>query len=294
MIARSLVALALLAACAHAPPPPSSDGARVHVVQPGDTPIAIARKHGVAVDALMQVNAIDDPTKLKVGQRLVLPVGAATSPAPAVLGDGAGADHDSLPPAAPPPPSLSASPLPSPSRTTAPASPPVASAPPASPPPAKPVVAPSALPAIMSPPPPSDLAAMRSTFTPSPKTGQAKLIWPVEGVVVSLFGPREGQRHDGIDIGAPSGTAIWAAADGVVVFAGEQPGYGLLVILDHEGDLATIYAHNAANLVVKGDRVKQGDPVAQVGQTGGAAAPAVHFEIRQATTAVNPLGLLPE
>ncbi|MBI2373571.1 MAG: M23 family metallopeptidase [Deltaproteobacteria bacterium] len=119
------------------------------------------------------------------------------------------------------------------------------------------------------------------------------LIWPVDGVVISLFGEDDGARHDGIDIAAPEGSPIWAAADGDVLFAGEQKGYGLILVLRHAGDLVTVYGHNLANLAKEGDRVKQGQPIATVGQSGGQLTPAVHFEVRQAAVATNPLTALP-
>lgn len=143
-------------------------------------------------------------------------------------------------------------------------------------------------------PPPPNVEEMRAAIKRSPEAAKAGLIWPVDGVVVSLFGSRDGQRHDGVDIGAPEGTAIWAAAAGKVIFAGEQPGYGRIVILSHEDELVTVYAHNAANLVEDGDVVNQGDPIAQVGTSGGQSSPVLHFEVRVDKKPVNPLSKLPQ
>jgi murein DD-endopeptidase MepM/ murein hydrolase activator NlpD len=104
---------------------------------------------------------------------------------------------------------------------------------------------------------------------------------------------RAGQRHDGIDIAAPEGAPVGAAADGVVIFAGDQAGYGALVILKHANDLVTLYAHNSRVLVKDGQRVSRGDPIARVGQTGRTTGPHLHFEVRQGTRPRNPLLFLP-
>ncbi|MFO0726795.1 MAG: M23 family metallopeptidase [Myxococcota bacterium] len=281
----------LLFACAHTTggPPP-----RVHVVAPGDTPAAIARRYGVDVDKLMAINRIEDPRRLAVGARLVLPRPDEPEPPP-LPGPGVSAPakvepEPSEPPRRDPPPVARPSPSATPSATPS-ANP--SDAPPSgllepSPPPE-----PDMTPAILPAPPPGDLAAMRETFARSKAANKAPFIWPVDGVVVSLFGSRGNERHDGIDIGAPMGSAVWASAAGKVLFAGEQKGYGLIVLVAHEGGVVTIYAHNAANLVKTGDRVEQGDPIAQVGQSGGQRSPALHFELRRDKKPENPLGVLP-
>ncbi|WP_373048481.1 M23 family metallopeptidase [Vulgatibacter sp.] len=125
------------------------------------------------------------------------------------------------------------------------------------------------------------------------KRENAILGWPVQGVLYSRFGPRGATRHDGIDIAAPEGTKIVAAADGVVLFAGTQRGYGNIVILRHQGDLITIYAHNQRNLVQEGAEVKAGQPLALVGRTGRATGPHCHFEVRRGTEPHDPLDFLP-
>lgn len=118
------------------------------------------------------------------------------------------------------------------------------------------------------------------------------LAWPAPGVLISGFGPRERDRHDGIDLACPEGTPVRAAETGLVLFAGEQRGYGNLVLLAHEGDLVTVYAHNAENLVQKGDRVPRGAEIARVGHTGNATGPHLHFEVRLAARPRDPLGFL--
>ncbi len=118
-------------------------------------------------------------------------------------------------------------------------------------------------------------------------------IWPVDGVLTSRFGIRHGRRHDGIDIGAPRSTPIRASAKGKVLYVGQQRGYGNLVIIRHEKNYITVYAHNSKNLVKEGQEVKQGQVIAEVGQTGRATGPHVHFEIRERTKPRNPLFFLP-
>jgi murein DD-endopeptidase MepM/ murein hydrolase activator NlpD len=121
------------------------------------------------------------------------------------------------------------------------------------------------------------------------------LAWPLdEGVLFSGFGPRHGSLHDGIDLGAPEGTPIRAAADGTVLFAGADPGaYGLLVILQHPEERITIYAHNQANLVKEGEQVKKGQVIAKVGRTGYVQGPHLHFELRQQRKPIDPVPFLP-
>lgn len=118
-------------------------------------------------------------------------------------------------------------------------------------------------------------------------------MWPVEGVLTSRYGARNGKGHDGIDIGAAPGTGVKAAAAGDVIFADTHGSYGNLVLVRHAGGLVTVYAHNSKNLVNKGQRVKQGQAIATVGATGHATGPHLHFEVRRGVEAVNPLSLLP-
>src|SRR5207245_8281566 len=79
------------------------------------------------------------------------------------------------------------------------------------------------------------------------------LLWPVRGVLISGFGDRDRERHDGVDLAAPEGTPVLAADHGQVLFAGEQRGYGNLILIGHERGLVTVYAHNSANLVAPGE-----------------------------------------
>jgi murein DD-endopeptidase MepM/ murein hydrolase activator NlpD len=117
--------------------------------------------------------------------------------------------------------------------------------------------------------------------------------WPAEGPVVSTFGHRRSGWHGGIDIKAPLGTPVQAAAAGVVVTAGVETSYGLVVKIEHKAGFMTVYAHNDVNLVEVGDRVDAGDLIALVGNTGRATTYHVHFEVRRDGLAYNPLYLLP-
>jgi murein DD-endopeptidase MepM/ murein hydrolase activator NlpD len=130
-------------------------------------------------------------------------------------------------------------------------------------------------------------AGARSTGTGQPSA--AGFIWPVNGTVVSGFGMRWGRMHEGIDISAASGTPIWAAAAGTVIYAGWLGGYGNLVVVDHGNGLSTAYAHASSILVGVGQSVAQGETVSLVGSTGNSSGPHLHFEVRVNGTAVDPL-----
>ncbi len=131
-----------------------------------------------------------------------------------------------------------------------------------------------------------------STLLPR-KGGNATLEWPLKGVLYRGFGVKQGQRHDGIDLSAPEGTLVRAAAAGEVIYTGNKSGYGTIVILRHPSSLITLYAHNSAVLVKDGDRVEAGTPIAKVGQTGRTTGPHLHFEVREDTRPRDPLRYLP-
>ena len=126
-----------------------------------------------------------------------------------------------------------------------------------------------------------------------------ELLWPVStGHVVSGFGPRSGTFHDGIDVSCPEGTPVYAAHAGTVIYAGDKiSGYGNLLVVRHDTGLTTIYAHNSELLVESGDRIKRGQNISEVGSTGHASGPHLHFEVRMRDSqgryvAVDPLPLL--
>jgi murein DD-endopeptidase MepM/ murein hydrolase activator NlpD len=129
---------------------------------------------------------------------------------------------------------------------------------------------------------------------PPDQAGHAHYIWPVTGTVSSGFGMRNGRRHTGLDIRAPSGTPVQAARAGTVAYAGAGfRGYGNLVILDHGDGDRTYYAHNRKILVREGQAVGQGEVIAQVGRTGRTTGPHLHFEIRRGNRILDPRDHLP-
>ncbi len=117
--------------------------------------------------------------------------------------------------------------------------------------------------------------------------------WPLRGRLTAPFGPRHGRPHEGIDVAAPRGTPVRAAEAGRVIHAGPLGAYGKLVVVDHGGGFSTVYAHNRRILVRKGERVEKGQALAEVGATGNATGPHLHFEVRVAKVARDPLLYLP-
>jgi lipoprotein NlpD len=228
----------------------------VHVVKKGETAWRIARTYGLTADELLRANGIEGARDLKVGAALLVPGASEPRPIP----------KPGEPFAAPPP--SAAAPAPTSTAARAPVPAPAARS-------GTPIPAPGAV-ANLS------IASRRGTFS-----------WPLQGVLYSRFGPRSGHRHDGIDVSAPDGTAVLAAGDGEVVFAGEQAGYGSIVILRHAGGLVTVYAHASALLVREGAAVKRGEGIARVGQTGRTSGPHLHFEVREGTRPRDPLLFLP-
>ena len=118
-------------------------------------------------------------------------------------------------------------------------------------------------------------------------------MWPAQGVLTSGYGWRWGRLHRGIDIAAPVGTPIVAAASGEVISAGWHSGYGNLIKLEHLDGSVTLYAHNHRNLVSHGQKVNQGEQIAEMGSTGRSTGSHLHFEIHSRNQEViNPLALL--
>ena len=118
----------------------------------------------------------------------------------------------------------------------------------------------------------------------------SKFSWPVRGKILSNYGAKSsGLFNDGINIGAARGTAVKAAENGVVAYAGnEVKGMGNLIIIQHEDGWMTVYAHMDSMVVRRGARVSVGQQIGTVGKTGKVDSPQLHFEIRKGTKAYNP------
>jgi murein DD-endopeptidase MepM/ murein hydrolase activator NlpD len=108
-------------------------------------------------------------------------------------------------------------------------------------------------------------------------------------VLYARFGRKGKEPHDGIDLAAPAGTPVKTAAPGTVLFAGDQKGYGLIVIVEHPSGLITLYAHNRDLRVKTGQKVREGQVVATVGDSGRTSGPHLHFEVRKNGVPVDPL-----
>lgn len=137
----------------------------------------------------------------------------------------------------------------------------------------------------------------RNTSPPPGFPRDLNLRWPVEGRITRGFRPAAGGKrgHKGLDIAAPHGTEIRAAAPGRVRYTGNGiSGYGNLVILDHRGGVSTRYAHCSKILVKRGQRVRAGQVIARVGSTGRSTGPHLHFEVRLNDKPLDPLPLLPK
>jgi murein DD-endopeptidase MepM/ murein hydrolase activator NlpD len=131
---------------------------------------------------------------------------------------------------------------------------------------------------------------------PSTGSGAAPaggFIWPVSAPITSPFGMRWGTLHPGLDLGAPYGTPIHAAAAGTVVWCGWESGYGNFVVIDHGGGIATAYGHQSRIAVSCNEQVAQGQVIGYVGSTGFSTGAHLHFEVRVNGTPVDPLGYLP-
>lgn len=118
--------------------------------------------------------------------------------------------------------------------------------------------------------------------------------WPVKGWMTSSFGlrsdPFTGKRkmHEGLDVAARTGTGVYATADGIVSSVRTEPGYGKVVTIDHGYGYRTVYGHNSKYHVKVGQRVRRGDLIAAVGNTGRSTGSHVHYEIRLNGVPVNP------
>ncbi len=141
---------------------------------------------------------------------------------------------------------------------------------------------------------PSLQTRRRAARPEPPDSALENFIAPLSGSINSVFGPRNGSFHDGVDIGAPEGTPVHAVAEGEVVYSNQLRGYGNMVIVRHVGGIVSVYAHNQLNLVHEGQKVERGEVIAKVGSTGRVTGPHLHFEIRKNNAAQDPLLYLPQ
>lgn len=123
-------------------------------------------------------------------------------------------------------------------------------------------------------------------------------IWPLNGRLMAGYGVRidpfsgEGAMHTGVDISAPYGTPVHATADGIVLHAGWNGGYGRCVIIDHGNNYQTWYAHLSRMDVIEGEEIRQGEVLGAVGTTGRSTGAHLHYEVRIGSTPVNPYRFL--
>ncbi|MEQ8736555.1 MAG: M23 family metallopeptidase [Rhodospirillaceae bacterium] len=127
-----------------------------------------------------------------------------------------------------------------------------------------------------------------------PVRAGSRFVWPLEGRLLSKFGPSgQGLHNDGINIETERGAPVRAAENGVVAYSGnELQGFGNLLLLKHADGWMTAYAHNDELLVRRGDTVGRGQVISRAGSSGNVRSPQLHFELRRGTKAVNPLEYL--
>ena len=144
----------------------------------------------------------------------------------------------------------------------------------------------------------SKLSRLEPSWSQRLQTNVIPSIWPIDGRLMGGFGSRsdpfsgEGAYHTGVDISAPTGTPVHAAADGRVEFSGFYHGYGRVVILSHGGNYETYYAHLSAANVTEGQEIRRGEALGAVGSTGRSTGPHLHYEVRVAGNPVNPYRFL--
>jgi murein DD-endopeptidase MepM/ murein hydrolase activator NlpD len=265
-------------------------GGRRHIVKAGETGIAIARAYGVAWSKVVAANHLKAPYTIEIGDALLLPSAkAVAAQTPAERARAFQIDIDDLITGAEP-----AGGGPRPARVTRPVRPAPAGAP--APRPADTATTPRP-PRTLPPRPLPRAPVVAATALPIPilPGGTPTFAWPLEGRIVSAFGPKPGGRfNDGVNLRATPGTPVRAAADGVVAYAGDAvAGFGNLVLIKHADGWVSAYGHNEALLVARGQAVRRGDIVARSGATGAVDEPQLHFEVRRGRTPSDPVKLLP-
>ncbi|MBY0415507.1 MAG: M23 family metallopeptidase [Bdellovibrionales bacterium] len=132
-------------------------------------------------------------------------------------------------------------------------------------------------------------------FDPNHLLTTGEFLWPVpsSNKMSSGFGSRWNKKHEGVDIPGRVGSHIVAAADGVVVYAGDEiGGYGNITVIAHRNGFFSVYAHAKTNFTKQGQRVYRGQVIAQIGLTGRTYGPHLHFEVRKNGQAIDPTDFL--
>lgn len=254
----------------------AQDG-NIHEVRPGDTLLGISRTYNRTLAELVSWNGLINPDQIKVGQRLrVTPPDGFVAPPEGVIVQPIDLSGDSVG-TTPALPQLLSEPaggtVPYTDQAWAAVNPRPQQAP-----------APTPVPA----PAPAPAAPAPSAATPPPKP--VPWLWPASGPVIEKF---DETSNKGIDISGKPGDPITASAAGSVAYSGSGlRGYGKLVIINHDGDFYTAYAHNQTLLVKEGDKVTQGQKIAEMGSTD-TDRPKLHFEIRRQGRPVDPMQYLP-
>lgn len=243
-------------------PPPNE-----YKVRPGDTIHTVASLFDVPQSEIVSLNKLSAPYKLKAGQVLRLP--SPKEKEKPVVQPFAQTNNGGM---------MQMPSVPSPGPVE------------------REVLSPPAAQGTAAPPPPQAQVQTVSTVPPKlpdtvpARTGNGKFMWPVQGKVISSYGPKaDGLHNDGINIKAAKGAPVRAAENGTIVYAGnELKGYGNLVIIRHADKYMTAYAHMEKILVKRGENVKAGQSIGTVGETGGVDSPQLHFEIRKGSDALDP------
>lgn len=261
---------------------PSDDWSGSYTVSPRDSLYAIARRHNVRVAELQSVNGISDPARLRPGTVLKVP-GSDSAPTPRRSMEPPATSSGPVPPAVAHEaqteltPGISARPrIINAERESL------------QPPPDRVAVAAPTAPVLNDASPTAEPAQPKSTAF------AGKFRWPARGRIIAGFGRRPDHTHnDGINILVPQGSSVLAAEGGTVAYAGnELKGYGNLILIRHEGNWISAYAHNDSLLVRRGDTVERGQEIAKAGKTGAVDQPQLHFELRQGSKPVDPLPYL--
>jgi lipoprotein NlpD len=246
-------------------------------VKRGDTLISIALEHGVDWRELAASNDISNPNIIEVGRLLRILPSRPIAPAPSV----AAVPAASADPAGAGVSGSGGSGVPGPQAAAVPAAGPVQVRPIES--------SPASGPGGSASPPP-EIASVAPAAPASAASAGMQWAWPANGQVITGF--TEGGSK-GVAIAGAPGEAIFAAESGRVIYSGNGlRGYGNLVIVKHDQDFTTAYAHNRAILVKEGQMVRRGQKIAELGMSD-ADRPMLHFEVRRSGKPVDPLGFLP-